>query len=227
MSSFTPSSLPHYEYTADPSTATNGKHHPPAPPAPVGEVIESTTTDFTAQACELDSAPPFGAFVQAAADDGLTVFGVVAQVETSGIDPSARPVRRGHDDVRDGLIYEENPDLPHVLRTTFRILVLGFVEPEGGVRQFLPPRPPRLHYSVNVSSAAEVRAFTDAGLDYLGTLLRADDTPTDELIAANVRLTATLRQEPDQFPRRAGRELAQLLRGDYARFSGILKRMVR
>jgi hypothetical protein len=134
---------------------------------------------------------------------------------------------RGHDDVRDGLIYAENPDLPHVLRTTFRVLVLGFIELNGAVRQFLPPRPPRLHYSVHVSSAAEVRAFTDAGLDYLGTLLYADDAPADELIAANVRLTAALRGEGDQFARRAGRELAQLLRGDYARFSGILKRMVR
>src|SRR5262249_53607689 len=49
-----------------------------------GEVIESSTTEFLAQARELDAAPPFGAFVQIATDDGLTIVGVVAHVQTAG-----------------------------------------------------------------------------------------------------------------------------------------------
>ena len=194
-------------------------------PVPVGEVVESTTKDFVAQACELNGAPAFGSFVRVALRQGVMAYGVVAHVQTAGIDPGARAIMRGHGQVRDDLIYVENPDLPHVLRTTFRALLVGFAE-AGTYRQFLPAHPPRLHYSVHVATPQEVQGFTDTGLMYLGTLLAAGDAPTDELIAANVRLTAAIRGEPEQFARLAGRELAQLLRADYARFTAILRRMV-
>ncbi len=192
-------------------------------PAPLGEVVESTTTSFLAQTAELDAAPAFGSFVCVSHDDGTAVYGVVGYVETTGIDAGARPIMRGHDDVRDGLIYEENPDLPHVLRTTFRALTVGFGR-QGRLFQFLPDSPPRLHYSVRAASPDAVRALTDAGLDFLSTLLAARDVPADELVAACVRHTAAVRGEPD-FAHRAGRELAQLLRSDYPRLTAILRRV--
>ena len=192
---------------------------------PVGEVIEASTTEVLAQAVELDGAPPFGAFVQVATDDGLDVFGVVAHVETGGIDPGARAIMRGHDDVRDDRIYLENPDLPLVLRTTFRAIVVGFAS-GGQVYQFLPPRPPRLHYSVFICSSSTVHAFTSSGLDYLGALLGAPSVPVDELVAANLRLVAVQRGDAEHFLQAGGRELAQRLRADYARLTAILRRCV-
>lgn len=204
-------------------TSPNGLHV--AEDARAGEVIESSSTEFLAQARELDAAPPFGAFVQVATDDGLTILGVVAHVQTSGIDPGARAIMRGHDLVRDELIYEENPDLPLVLRTTFRALVVGFAE-GGSVYQFLPPRPARLHYTVAPCSSSAVRTFTDAGLDYLGTLLAGTEVPTDELLAANIRIAAAQRGELNAFLERAGKELAQLLHGDYPRLTAIVRRCI-
>ena len=203
--------------------STNGVAHPSGAGSLVGEVVESSSTEFLAQALALDSAPPFGAFVEVATDDGLTVYGVVAQVQTAGLDPGARAIMRGHDDVRDERIYEENPDLPLVLRTTFRALVVGFTE-SNRLYQFLPPRPPRLHYSVFTCQARTVRDFTDNGLDYLQALLNAADVPVDELLAANLRYTAAQYRDGSDFLQKAGRELAQLLRADYARLTGILKR---
>ncbi len=210
--------------TVEPRPLFATSREPSAPLEPVGEVVESTTTELLAQTSALDESPPFGSFVQVAVDDGTTVFGVVAHVETAGIDPSARPILRGHGEVRDGQIYAENPDLEHVLRTTFRALIVGFSR-GGTYCQYLPDHPPRLHYSVHPVPSAEVRQFTDLGLDYLGTLLNALDLPVDELIAANVRFTAAARGEPG-FANRAGRELAQLLRADYPRLTTILRRMV-
>ncbi len=204
-------------------SALNGVHTDQ--PAQDGEVIEASTTEFLAQAQQLDGAPPFGSFVQVATDDGLTILGVVAHVQTSGIDPGARAIMRGHDDVRDDLIYQENPDLPLVLRTTYRALVVGFTE-GGSIYQFLPPRPARLHYSVTQCSAAAVKTFTDTGLDYLGALLAGSEVPTDELLAANIRVTASMRGEPQAFLQHAGKELAQLLHTDYGRLTAILKRCV-
>jgi hypothetical protein len=189
----------------------------------VGEVVEASTSEFLAQTLELDAAPAFGAFVQVAADESLTIYGVVAHVQTTGIDPGARPIMRGHGEVRDERIYEENPDLPHVLRTTFRAVVIGF-EDGGHIHQFLPPRPARLHYSVFTCSREAVRALSASGLDYLQALLTASEVPVDELLAANMRYTAALQRDGAEFLNQAGRELAQLLRTDYVRLTAILRR---
>ena len=201
--------------------SANGVYHE----APlVGEIIESSTTDVLAQACQLDAAPAFGSFVRVSGGDGgLNVYGVVAHVQTAALDPGARAVMRGHGEVRDDLIYHENPDLPLVLRTTFRCAVVGF-EAGPTLYQLLPPTPPRLHYSVYVATADEVCRFTEAGFDYLRTLLNVAEVPTDEMLAANLRLTAQLRREPEAFTERAGRELAELLRADYPRLASILRR---
>ena len=142
--------------------STNGIYHDALL---VGEVIESSTTDVLAQACQLDAAPALGSFVRVSGGDGgPSVYAVVAHVQTAGIDPGARAVMRGHGEVRDDMIYRENPDLPLVLRTTFRCALVGF-EADASVCQLLPPTPPRLHYSVYVATAAEVRRFTDAGIN--------------------------------------------------------------
>src|SRR5947209_10050179 len=156
----------------------NGVAYDARQPPLIGEVVESSTTEFLAQALELDSAPPFGAFVEMATDDAFSVFGVVAHVETSGIDPGAKAIMRGHGDIRDERIYEENPDLPLVLRTTFRALVVGFAQSDG-LHQFLPPRPARLHYSAFTCPPATVKRFTENSLDYLQALLTAPEVPAD------------------------------------------------
>jgi hypothetical protein len=204
--------------------STNGVAHLPVERKLVGEVVESSTTEFLAQALELDSAPPFGAFVEVGSnDDALTVYGVVAEVQTAGIDPGSKAIMRGHGEIRDERIYQENPDLPLVLRTTFRALVVGFGQGER-LFQFLPPRPPRLHYSVFTCDGRTVQDFTHSGLDFLQALLNAPDVAVDELLAANLRYTAAQYRDSGDFLQLAGRELAQLLRADYARLTGILKR---
>jgi len=148
---------------------------------------------------------------------------VVAHVQTAGIDPGSRAIMRGHGDVRDERIYQENPDLPLVLRTTFRALVVGFAE-GNRLYQFLPPRPPRLHYSVFTCPPATVQLFANTSLDYLQALLTASEVPVDELLAANLRYTAAHCRDGAEFLNLAGRELAQLLRADYARLTAILRR---
>src|SRR5260370_335523 len=135
----------------------------------------------------------------------------------------SRAIMGGHGDVRDERIYQENPDLPLVLRTTFRALVVGFAEGEQ-LHQFLPPRPPRLHYSVFTSAPDTVQTFVTNGLDYLVALLNATDVPVDELLAANLRYTSACYRDGGEFLNLAGRELAQLLRADYARLTAILRR---
>src|SRR5256885_12349513 len=97
-------------------TSLNGVHELLEPQA--GEVIEASTTEFTAQAVRLDGAPPFGAFVQVATDDGLTIVGVVAHVQTGGAAPCARANMPGHDGLSGDPLSSRNTGLPPRLLPT-------------------------------------------------------------------------------------------------------------
>jgi hypothetical protein len=69
-----------------------------------------------------------------------------------------------------------------------------------------------------------VSTFIGSGFDYLQALLNATDVAVDELVAANLRCIASNHDSAQDLLQEAGRELAQLLRADYPRLSGILRR---
>ena len=88
---------------------------PPPDGEPIGEIVETSTTQFLAQACELGRAPAFGSLVKVLSGPA-EVFGLVSRVRTGGLEPGAQAVMRGRSGVRDAAIYHENPDLEAVLR---------------------------------------------------------------------------------------------------------------
>src|SRR5215217_2590834 len=172
--------------------------------APIGEIVDTSVADFAAQACELNHAPPFGGFVKVTVPE--------------------RTVLRGRDGMRDRAIFEQNPDLEHLLRTEFSALIVGYSE-DGALRTYLPPSPPPLHWSVVECDPAEVAALT-MRLDYLRTILAANEAPVDALLAANVRQAGAAHLDEATFRLRAGRELATLLKHDYPRLTAILRALV-
>ena len=189
---------------------------------PIGEIVETSTTELVAQACELGVAPAFGSLVRVEAPNG-DIFGLVYAVRTGGLDPGAQAVLRGRSGVRDGAIYLENPDLAAVLRTSFSALVVGFCD-NGALRQYLPPHPPPLHWSVYACPESQLAEFTHQ-LEHLHSVLSAPGAPADELVGAHLRLTREARSFEPDFALRAGRELARLLADDYGRLSSILRRI--
>jgi hypothetical protein len=205
---------------------------------PVGEVVESSTPQFTVACYELYEAPPFGALVKAAlpgrlpgppnlgereSTGGGWVYAVVYDVSTGSEPPGANVTVRGRTDLHDEAIYRAYPDLPEVMRTRFMGLIVGFTD-GGVVKQYLPPQPPNLHYSVYVCSADEVCAFTDQ-LGYLRTILTDLHVPADELAAASIRQAQACRPLDPAFALRAGRQLALLLKEEYDRLRAILSRI--
>ena len=197
-----------------PRTGGSGRTQYAAPStrhSPVGEVVETSVAEFTAQACRFGEAPPFGGFVQVELPR-WTVYGLVYAIESGSVDPSGRAVMRGRDGVRDAQIYAENPDLEQVLRTEFSVLAVGFLE-DGVLRPYLPPQPPPLHWSVKVCSTAETVRLTE-GLEYIRAVLAAPQVPADALLAASLRLARAARPAEPGFAVRAGRELATLLKRD-------------
>lgn len=194
----------------------------------IGEVIESSTTRFTAGAYELLEAPPFGALVRAVTrSEGAAVYGLVYEIRTGSKEPGGRAVVRGRTysgrELYDEEIYFENPDLAEVLQTEFSALTVGFAE-GGRIFQYLPPQPPPVHYSVYECDAAELARFSE-GCDFFRGVLFAAQAPSDELLAAAIRMAARARPDGRDYLVRAGRELAGLLKDDYDRLTAILRRI--
>lgn len=199
-------------------------------PKRIGEVIEATTTSFTAGAYELLTAPPFGALVraQARAEDML-VYGLVYDIRTGSKEPGGRALVRGRTysgrELYDDEIYQEHPDLAEVLQTEFSAITVGFSR-AGRLFQYLPPQPPPVHYSVYECSGDELARFSETS-DFFRTLLFAYQIPSDELLAAVIRSAAHARGPDGERPYlvQAGREVALLLKDDYDRLTAILRRI--
>ena len=196
----------------------------------IGEVIESSTTGFTAGAYELLQAPPFGTLVRAQARaEGMAIFGLVYDIRTGSKEPGGRALVRGRTyegrELYDAEIYHEHPDLAEVLQTEFSAITVGFVE-NGRTYQYLPPHPPPVHYSVYECSGAELASFSEH-TDFFRTLLFASHIPSDELLAAVIRAAARARSGDGcrAYLVQAGREVASLLKDDYDRLTAILRRI--
>lgn len=196
----------------------------------IGEVVESTTGEFTAQSYKLHWAPPLGSLVktcappETACDSDSSIYGIVCYSSTGGLEPGRRPTARGRDLEEEEDVYKQNPQLERLLCTSFKVLIVGHQD-AGILRHYLPPRPPRVHAFVYPCSQAEVVGFTQA-LDFLNLLLGSTlPIPAEELVAASLRAAAAAREDGRAFLVRAGKEMAMLLSGDPVRLTAILRKI--
>jgi len=187
----------------------------------IGEVIQASTGEFTAQCYELHRPPPFGSLVKTREGE-VEIYGVVSRAETTSIEPGRRPIARGREEKEEEDIYRASPQLEKLLRTDFDALVVGHREGEK-LHHYLPPRPARIHSFVYLCDREEAVQFSQS-LDFLSILVGAGGQ-ADELIAASLRHVAAEQQEPRDFLTRAGKELAVLLGGETNRLNTILRRI--
>ena len=205
----------------------------------IGEVIQASTGEFTAQCYELHLPPPFGSLVKTREGE-VEIYGVVSGAATTSIEPGRRPIARGREEDEEEDIYRASPQLEKLLRTDFTALVVGHREGVGGresekgggggeskkgerLHHYLPPRPARIHSFVYLCEPEEAVQFSQS-LDFLSILVTAG-VQADELIAASVRHAAAAQQDPQDFLVRAGKELAVLLGGETNRLNTILRRV--
>ena len=194
----------------------------------LGEVVETSTTTFMAQCYQLYGAPPLGALVRAggllrqAQDRLYPAYGIVHQVTTQGIDPSRRPVARGADEATEEDVYRSNPQLSHLLRTDFQAVVVGHMV-EREVRYHLPPTPPPIYAFVHACGVEEMRLFT-ANPAFLRPLATSSIPALEEVVAACLRYTAAVQEDPEGFLTVVGKQLADFFPGDFRRVEAILQR---
>ncbi|MCL2281519.1 MAG: hypothetical protein FWC25_02515 [Dehalococcoidia bacterium] len=189
----------------------------------LGEVIEASTTAFNAQCYELYSLPPLGTLVKTCEGDN-ELYAVVHRAFTEGIEPGRKPIARGKDEISEEAVFQANPQLSKLLRSEFSALVVGYKNAEH-LHQYLPPHPARIHGFVYACNQKEILNFSRS-CDFLTLLLNAKmETPSDELVAAVLRLMSASQEDTRAFLIKAGKELASLLGQDYARLKAILERI--
>jgi len=189
----------------------------------VGEVIEASTAEFTAESYELYQPPPFGSLVKTA-DSPLELYGLVYHATTSSIEPGRRPIARGKDEASEEEIYRASPQLAKLLRSEFSALVVGHRQ-DDKLYQYLPPKPARIHGFVHLCSPDEIKGFSQS-FDFLNILINTHlPVSTEELIAASLRQMSDAHEDGRAFLVAAGKELAVLLSGDFRRLRAILGRI--
>jgi hypothetical protein len=189
----------------------------------VGEVIEASTTEFTAQCYELYQMPPLGSLVRTG-DLTAELYGVVCNAATTSLEPGRRPIARGRDEDSEEAIYRSSPQLAKLLRSQFGVLVVGYREGDR-LYQHLPPRPARIHGFVYQCTPDEVKDFGKS-FDFLNIILNAHlPVPAEELVAASLRRMSQAHDDRRAFLVAAGRKLAVLLSGDFVQLKSILGRL--
>lgn len=214
------------------STSNRSPHY-------IAEVIETATTEFLAQCLEPDDLsfpvmPAFGSWVKSQDEEsGNTVYGVVYYATTSPIDSvhRARALGLSLDELR-----EQQPQIFAMLKTEFRVAIIGFETPaegengskgkrkRGTIFQYIPPRPPQIHQAVYQCEPDEIVYFSEQ-LDFLRTLLQVSNAPVDSLTAAAIREVYQLRKLDRNWLVEAGRTVSLLLKDDYDRLRVILKQI--
>jgi len=189
----------------------------------VGEIIEASTTGFTAQCYELYELPPLGSLVKTK-DGELDMYGIVCHATTGSLEPGRKPIARGKDEESEEAIYQTSPQLSKLLRSEFNALVVGHKRGEN-INQYLPPNPARLHGFVYACSPDEVKEF-GRSLNFLNILVSAHlPVSIDEIIPAALRLMSQSQEDPRAFLVAAGKELAVMLGGQYNQLRAILGRL--
>jgi len=191
----------------------------PGAGARLGEVVETSSTSFTAQCYRLYGAPPLGALVRAG-----DAYAVVTHIATEGVDPGRPAVPRGEGEATEEDIYRSNPQLEKLLATRFQALVVGHAAPGGTPRHYLPGAPPRIHAFVYACANEEVARFTQR-LDFLHLLVASQAPGADEAIAACLRLASACHLDGRAFLVGAGKALAGELTGQLPRLNAVLRRL--
>jgi len=189
----------------------------------VGEIIEASSTGFTAESYELYRLPPLGSLVKTG--DGETgLYGIVHHATTGSLEPGRRPLARGKDEASEEDVYRTSPQLLKLLKSEFSVVVVGHRQAER-LNHYLPPCPARIHGFVYRCGDGEIKEFGQ-GYGFLNILVSAQlPVSTEELVAAALRQMSRAQEDPRAFLVGAGKELAVLLGGQFHQLKAILGRL--
>lgn len=185
----------------------------------IGEIIESRTAEFVAEAVRYDQVPAYGSFVRV--NDGeLRVYGIVSGAYTGSLDGMSK-AKAFFKSIHE--LKMEQPQIFELLRTEFSCVVVGYAQ-HGRYHPYYPPTHVSLHLPVEMAGDDEVLVISQ----HVGFLEKTLNSPAgngEELTAAAIRTAARLHPDPREYIVRVGRELLKMLNYDTQRLKSILERV--
>jgi len=185
----------------------------------LGEVIEASTSEFTAQCYRLYDAPAIGSLVLCG--EQTPTYGIVCEATTQSIDPGRAPIPRGVNANTEAEVLNNNPQIERLLHTKFRAIVVGYRE-GNSIRRYPPLNAPRMYSFVRVCNAMELAEFSSSH-EFLVLLLNAPVNGQDHVVASFLRHAGAAHADGHEYMVSAGKSLAAALSGQLPRLSGILR----
>lgn len=187
----------------------------------IGRLLRASVTEFVVgcRVSELD-APEFGSMVRVPLEGGKQTYGLIYDIHIAD-DGLVRQLVTTHD-VADGIIADNrvNRNVP----VEMSVLAVGYQDGDT-IRHLMPPRPPLSLDIIYLCSQKEILDFTSTGrLGYFRHILRAQDAPVGELLAAHISQSQQAHAElgNPNWALTASQELITLLRDDYATLMAVL-----
>ena len=187
----------------------------------IGRLLRAGTSGFVVgcRVNQLDS-PSFGALVRVPLERDYQIFGLIHDIHIDD-DGLVRQLVTA-DGVDEGIIADNrvNRSVP----VEMSVITVGYQQ-NGRIFHLLPPRPALSLDEIYLCSGDEVCQFTSSGrFGYFRHILRAQDLPVGELLAAHLRQAQSAHGEAgnEDWAKSATRELIVLLRDDYPALMSIL-----
>jgi hypothetical protein len=185
----------------------------------IGRVLRAATTRFVV-GCRVNQlgAPALGDLVRAPLGQGYQVYGLIydMHIDDDGLVRQLVTAERVTNEVL--LDNRERRIVP----VEISVLTVGY-EQDGRIHHLLPPRPPLSLDAIYLCDTQDLVRFTSAGrFGYLRQILRAEDVPIGELLAAHFRQAQAARADGTQWIDAAVKEIISLLRDDYPLLVSVL-----
>ncbi len=191
---------------------------------PIGKVLRSSTQQFVfGTKVPKHDVPIFGSLVKTTIQfQSATVYGLIFNIEIQD-DGMTKMLSVAEDVSQEEIDWQRSRRVP----VEASVLCVGY-EPLGQpVRYNLPAQPPITLDPIFACDQEEMCGFTSK-IDYFRLIIDNREVPSDELLAASIRLCADAHAlgARDTYLLKCGRELARLIGGDSARLENLLRRIV-
>ena len=185
----------------------------------IGEVIEASTSEFTAQCYRLYDAPSIGSLVLCS--EQTPIYGIVCKATTQSIDPGRVAIPRGLNAATEEDVLNNNPQIERLLYTSFRAVIVGF-QHGNSVRRYPPLSAPRIYSFVRECYTSELVEFSSSH-EFLALLLNAPVDAQDHVVSSFLRNAAAAHPDSHAYLVSVGKGLATALTGQFPRLTRILR----
>lgn len=188
---------------------------------PIGKLLRAENSQFVAgcRVKELET-PALGSLVKVRLEDQSEIYGLITHILIND-DSLVRQLVSG---VSIPSEYTADNRYNRNLPVEINVLTVGYAQ-NGRIYHRLPPRPPLSLDQLFLCDQQEIQRFTDSSdLGYLRHILRLQDQPVEEVLAAHLAQVKPIHNQNGDgtWFNKACEKIITLLRDDYPRLTTVL-----